>query len=147
MCCLTDNPDNANATHIPKASQQGAGPQSCESSTALHSPLPPRVVKPDPDSVDSPQGPEYQQPRARAIFTTSFHTGSLWAPYFHQGDRSCGCLSQKDRVQTEHSVPQSDNPARGTLVQGCPQNTGLQVCVKNTSGPKVSRYNRERCSS
>lgn len=146
MCCSTDN--QANATHAPKASQQGAVLRSCKSSTSLPLPLPSHVLKSDPDPVDSPQSLEYQQPQARAISTPNLHTGIPRDPRFHQGNRSCGCPSQEDRVQTEHSAPQSDNdPAREALVRGCPQNSCLQVCVKNTSGPKVSRYNRESCSS
>ena len=146
MSCSTDN--KVNVTHTPKAGQQGAVLQSCKSSTALPFPLPLLVLKPDPDPVDSPQSPEYQQPQARAISTLNLKTGSPWDPRFHQGNRSCGCPSQEGRVQTEHSAPQSDNdPAREALARGCPQNSCPQVYVENTSGPRVSRYNRESCSS
>ena len=78
-----------------------------------------------------------------AVATLTQQAEGLRAPRYHQDDRSCGRPNQKCYAQQEYVPFQSDGPTDETLVRGFPQDIGLWADVSDTSGPKVSKRNRE----
>ena len=78
-----------------------------------------------------------------AVATFAQQAEGLRAPPYHQGGRSCGRPNQKHCAQQEHVAFQSDGPTDETLVGRFPQDIGLWAAVSDTSGPKVSKLNRE----
>ena len=77
------------------------------------------------------------------VATLAQQAEGLRAPHYHQDDRSCGRPNQKCYALQEHVPFQSDGPTDETLVCGFPQDIGLWADVSDTSGPKVSKRNRE----
>jgi hypothetical protein len=81
--------------------------------------------------------------KAQGVATSTPQAESLRAPPHHQDARSCDGPSQKHQAQREHLTPQPDSPADDTLAGERPQDICLRADVSDTSGPKVSRHNRE----
>ena len=79
----------------------------------------------------------------KAIATSTPQAESLRAPPYHQDDRSCGRPTQKYHVQQEHAAFQLDGPTGDTLVGRFPQDIGQWADVRDDTGPKVSKRNRE----
>ena len=78
-----------------------------------------------------------QRAGARAVATTSPQARSLRAPRYHQDVCNCGRPKLKCHALQRHATLQSYATANKTLVCECPQDTGMQDGVRNTSGPKV----------
>ena len=79
----------------------------------------------------------------KAVATLAQQAEGLRAPRNHQGGRSCGRPNQKYHAQQEYVAFQSDGPADETLVREFPQVIGLWADMSDSSGPKVSKRNRE----
>jgi hypothetical protein len=78
-----------------------------------------------------------------AVATLAQQAEGLRAPQNHQDDRSYGRPNQKYNAQQVYVAFQSDGPTDETLVCRFPQDIGLWSDVSDSSGPKVSKSNRE----